>query len=376
MEDPQASVPDAASTPTRRRPLAYQLGGQTLTNGWFVERLIDAPIDDPDLTGGMFSAQYVVRNGEKRAFLKALDFSHAPAAHPDNPMAALAIAAEAYAFEKQLLELCGSCSRIVHKLADGLYYPYPSEPSVYVPYIIFELAESDVRQHLDRNGVDPHWCLQAAHDLTVGMNQLHMKDVAHQDFKASNALVFADEGCKVGDVGSASLLGHTNNTEDDFAGCWLYAPPESWYGAPPVEWRDRRFAADLYLLGSVIVYMFTQLPMTTLLLNKHVAAEHRPRRDGGLWTGTYESALPYLQHAFTGALAEIFDHLPVATNSNYDYRADVLGVIRDLCNPDCSIRGTRLSSGERTFDLGRVATRLDLTVKRLRVRRSVATSGN
>ena len=51
---------------------AHALVGKQLKNGWMVAKKIEPK---PESTGGFFSVCYVVDNGEKEAFLKALNFN-------------------------------------------------------------------------------------------------------------------------------------------------------------------------------------------------------------------------------------------------------------------------------------------------------------
>ena len=65
-------------------------------------------------------------------------------------------------------------------------------------YIVFELASGDIRAEIERlPNFDLAWCLRSLHNATVGVQQLHSKDIAHQDIKPSNVLVFGMDGSKL-----------------------------------------------------------------------------------------------------------------------------------------------------------------------------------
>lgn len=122
---------------------AQLLVGRTLANGWYVEQLVDRL---PDGTGGHFSTSYVVRSTSgQRAFLKAMDYRGALTA-PD-PARELQTMTAAYNFERQVLEQCRAhnLTRIVRVLDDGTIPPGDGDLSGVVQYLIFELAQGDIR---------------------------------------------------------------------------------------------------------------------------------------------------------------------------------------------------------------------------------------
>lgn len=181
---------------------AEQLLGLELSAGWAViER---APIS-PGRTGGHFSQGYIVesRSGQ-RAFLKALDFSKAMT--EADPARALQPLIDAFNFERDVLNRCKGLDRVVRALADGSVQvaDYP------VQYLIFELANGDVRSQADLSKrFDLAWSLRALHHVATGLNQLHTNGIAHQDLKPSNVLVFENKVAKLADLGRAAYQGHT-----------------------------------------------------------------------------------------------------------------------------------------------------------------------
>ena len=124
-----------------------------------------------------------------------------------------------------------------------------------VPYLIFELAEGDIRKTLDfSNELDYAWRFSSLHDIAVGLMQLHKIEVSHQDLKPSNVLVFQAES-KLGDLGRSicrDLDGPYSKRV--FTGDFTYAPPEIWYRFYERDWTKRVFATDCYMLGSLVVF--------------------------------------------------------------------------------------------------------------------------
>jgi hypothetical protein len=98
---------------------------------------------------------------------------------------------------------------------------------------------------------------------------------------------------------------------------------------------EKLTTSDLYLLGSLVVYTFAQVP-ARVLLEKHLEREHRPL----IWGDSFADVLPYLQDAHGNLLAEFRTHLPFAGP-----RADALvALVSQLSNPDPSARGDQLSA--------------------------------
>jgi serine/threonine protein kinase len=245
---------------------ASKLKGMKLSGGWTAGS--DLPLLSD--TGGNFSYSYLVTHDDgRKAFLKALDYSRALRS-PDPPSALQALTT-AYLFERSVLETCKSrrMDRIVQSIDSGHVIVDPSELGR-VDYLVFEMADCDVRSFLSAAAaIELAWKLRSLHHIATGIHQLHSAGIAHQDVKPSNILVFGKRTSKVADLGSASQKGTVCPRDDrHFAGDPSYAPPELLYGYLDPDWANRRFGCDAYLLGSMIIFMFTGLNATGLLLSK------------------------------------------------------------------------------------------------------------
>ena len=346
---------------------AELLVGRTLPNGWQVEELLTRP---DDATGGHFSTSYIVRSGRgERAFLKAMDYRRALEA-PD-PALALQSMTAAYTFEREMLTTCQTnrLTRIVTILDDGRIPAEPNDPSSVVQYLIFELATGDIRSVVRFGQATDHaWILRTIHDATVALRQLHSAQIAHQDVKPSNILLFPEEHSKLGDLGRSSHR-HIPSPHDDLtcAGDLSYAPPELLYGYVDPDWRTRRIATDLYLLGSLILYLCTGVSFTHLLLSR-VDRKHHFR--SGV---EYVDALPHLQRSFAQILRELPNSVPS------DISSEITESVRQLCNPQPAARGhpknarfgTSRYSLERYVSLfGRLAKRAAWSLRQTVVWRS------
>jgi eukaryotic-like serine/threonine-protein kinase len=173
---------------------ADQLDGLTLDGGWTVVQ----QMQQQPSSGGFFSVPYLVKDpAGKEHFLKAFDFSSAFEPGVD-VIRELQKLTSAYEHERDILDHCKGrgLSRVVVAVTYG-YVQVPSipGPSGTVYYLIFELAESDVRKQVDLSlRLDCLTCLKIMDDVTLGLMQIHREAIAHQDLKPSNVLLYGDRG--------------------------------------------------------------------------------------------------------------------------------------------------------------------------------------
>lgn len=330
---------------------AEKLAGLTLADGW---KVVSPIAKSPSSTGGHFSHCYNVEKGDgSKAFLKALDYSSALQA-PD-PARALQALTAAYNFERDLLAKCRArnMDRVVRAVGDGSVIV----GSDTVQYLILERAQGDIRAHLGMlSSFDLAWMLRCLHHIATGLKQLHAAGIAHQDLKPSNVLVFSGDTSKIADLGRASHRVDPSPFDAFYcAGDLSYAPPELLYRFTPSDWAERRFGCDVYLLGSMIVFLFTGISMTALL-----KAELDPSLSWGTWTGSFADVLPYLRDAFGRAVSVVERQM-----TSDALRGELLPLIRQLCDPDPAVRGEpRRGSAGSPLALDRMVTRLDLLARR------------
>lgn len=333
---------------------AEALEGHTLPGGWHVVKKV---VPELGASGGTFSINYFVEDDSgRKGFCKVLNYAWLLTYSGHDPAEAMADATSFYLFERDLARECVSLSRVVTALDDGTImltgYTMPT-----ISYIIFEVADNDIRQLLDASdALDLSMRIRAVHHVATGLKQLHGRNVAHQDVKPSNVLVFPPDSSgarvsKLGDLGRATVIGrpmkHDNLT---VAGDRTYGPPEGLYGEVPDGFGPRRLACDLYQLGSMICFIFAAAPMNAVL-----QTELHPPHLWGNWHGTYEEVLPYVRDAFGRALDRIAQATPLAI------RPQVRRLIEDLCDPDPNQRGhfrTRQRRGSQ-YALERFITDLD-----------------
>lgn len=345
-------VPSTSIATSHADPPARHLAGKALGNGWIVEKPIERSVDG---TGGHFSCSYIVRSKTgKLAFLKAMDYTRA--LDMDDPAWHLKIMTEAFVAERDLLDKCQSkrLSRVVRMLDSGKLSPPRNNPAGVVQYIIFELASGDIR-HASQSSdpFDVAWALRAMHHATVALKQLHSIGIAHQDIKPSNVLTFKDNQVKIADLGSACERGIASRFDNTrFPGDLTYAPPELLYDELSPDWRTRRFASDMYLLGSTVLFLLTKMSMTPALFHR-LAPEHRRER----WPGTYREVLPFIQHAFSGVMEDV-------SRMNFFGINEVATSIAQLCNPIPELRGHPKDRHRHRYSLERYIAQFDLLARK------------
>ncbi len=332
---------------------AHHLEGQTLAGDWRVVGLVPRRPTD---TGGNFSVSYYAENSDgRKAFVKALDYS-AALRHPESARVLQAMT-EAYNFERDLLDSCQrqQMSRIVRLLDSGNIF----DPSFghRVDYLVFEPADGDVRRALDdMDAFDTGWALRVCHHAAVGLQQLHRALVAHQDLKPSNLLMFGEVMAKLGDLGRSSRQGTAAPHDlEAVRGDPAYAPPELLYGYVDPDWQVRCQACDVYLLGSLILFIFTRTQTTAELLRRLPPAL-RPARLRGTFSGPYGTVLPYLTNAFD-EVSDAFEQQLAGQRAS-----ELVTHFRRLCHPDPRQRGDekRRLQGLNPYSLERLISRLDV----------------
>jgi len=288
----------------------------------------------PSATGGSFSHCYKVKSTDgKEAFLKALDYSRA--LRSGDPAAELQKLTAAYIFERDILELCNNkgLDRVVRAIKSGNVTVSCGGSSEVVQYLIFEKADCDVRSQLaDATKINLSWKLKCLHNIATGLGQLHSIEIAHQDVKPSNVLVFDNKISKIADLGRAAhkriVAPHDHYS---FAGDPSYSPPEGLYNFIQPDWIYRRMGCDCYLLGSMVTFFFTGFSATALLL-KNLDKQHHWLN----WNGTFDQVLPFLRESYRLVILECEASIP-----NEKLRIEIIKLIKELCEPDPRIRGDK-----------------------------------
>ena len=325
---------------------AQDLEGRVLKTGWLVTKKVSKRKTD---TGGNFSVCYEVEKDGKKCFLKAIDFSRYLSIKPDgvSVIDLLNKMTSDFKYERDLSKFCQE--RRVKKVAfviDSGEEELEGYTYGIVPYLIFEMADGDVRAMLAYSAkLDFAWKMNSLHDIALGLNHLHSVGVSHQDLKPSNILLF-NKDSKIGDLGRAlcpSIDKEMLNVE--FHGDYNYAPPEILYNYILPDWNERTFLADCYMLGSMVVFYLTGSSMNAILFS-HLPKDLHPMRS----KVSYTTVKDYLTNAFETSLENIGKQVP------YDsLRERLMNVVKYLCCPDPERRGhpKTIASRDSNYNLER-----------------------
>ncbi len=332
---------------------AHNLLNLTLSTGWFVCEKIEKTDNQ---TGSFFSVCYKVEKDGEICFLKAYDFAKflsisTPGSKIVDVMNDMLTA---YQYERDLSEHCKNRHvtkvSFVKEAGEEIIMGYAI---TIVPYLIFEMADGDIRKKLDFSSqLDYAWRFKSLHDVAVGLKQLHTIEVSHQDLKPSNILVFKTDS-KIGDLGRSMCLSIDGPyNKRSFTGDSTYAPPEILYGYYENDWHKRVFATDSYLLGSLVVFYFSGISMTALL-RKNIPDNF----SWEVWTGTFDELSIYLEDGFARALHEFEQNL-----NQYEFAKDLKILVEYLCHPIPKKRGHPKSIEYigNNFNLERFVTILDV----------------
>jgi hypothetical protein len=306
----------------------------------------------------LFKFLYVIPEIEEREIWTGFNADD----HYGNTTELIQIMTSAYNFERSILSRCQErrLSRVVIAIDSGqVQVPGYGNADRRVFYLIFEMAESDIRGQIrETNRFDATACMRVLKDVSLALWQVHREMIAHQDVKPSNVLSFGARGFKIADFGRSSRRDHSVwYDEHPIAGDKNYAPPEQMYGYRHPDFVPRRIGCDLYMLGNLAAFLFSGANITASLFAK-LDSQYHPT----VWNAQYADVLPYLQNAFGSVLEELeplIDEL---------VRSDVLLIVKQLCNPDLAQRGHPRGVGRsEQYSLERYVSQLNLLAQRTEI---------
>lgn len=322
---------------------AENLVGVDLPNGWKVIEKFK-PRYQPDLRSNNC---YIVENEQQKGFLKAFDLSEL---YKPGGLDALQISIERYNRELNMLSKCNEkgIPSVVQLLDQGNLNR--DNFNELVQYFILEFSENGSLYDCIEDGdlVQFYNKFRALRDIFDGLSNLHENGIMHLDLKAENLVYFiSDRITKITDFGSArqykpNVEDRLRDDFDEISVTRLYAPPECLYNSDWLNnWEESRKKIDLYLVGNIIVKIFTNLSFTSLL-KKSISNYH-------CWDRTYNrnqylQFLPYLVQGANSIYPEIEERI-TQLNSNCGYPLNgteiyrLMKIIVQLCNPDATKRG-------------------------------------
>ena len=117
---------------------------------------------------------------------------------------------------------------------------------------------------------------------------------------------------------------------------------------------------DAYLLGSMISSLFTTVAMTPLVMTGLDKRFHWHR-----WHGSYDEVLPYIRAAFSEAVVYVADEFPL------EFKIELTETLKQLCDPDPSLRGHPRDRGMRSsnpYSLQRYVSQFNLLASKAEIK--------
>ena len=335
--------------------LVKALTGHQLHSGWAIE---GPRPQHSTATGADHSIAFTARHKDgRRAFVKILDPTPDTNLHVDDQLPELERRLAIFNYERDLLDKCltRNIRRVVRALDHGSIELDGFPISVH--YLMFELAELDLREHATlEHTLNTALNFRILHQTALALEALHFNHIAHQDVKPSNVLLFSELVAKLGDLGSAHDRSvRRPGSNGVIAGDPGHAPPEQLYGYIPDEWNTRRLATDLYLLGSLVTFMFTNVSMTA-----QIGGHLLPQHHWDAWPGAYSDALPYVRDAWDATLEDL------RTSVDETIHEEVVTLTRYLTDPEPNHRGhpRNLAGHGPRFGVRRFSSRFEVLARR------------
>lgn len=367
-----------SATPSNPRD---QLLGRTIKDGWVLVEKLEKKSGD---SGGRFGTGYLARRAVgDMAFVKAIDF--VSAMKGGNVAAALLRVTQEFEFEREVLQYCtqkGMTKVLRFYGHDEVFADDSDNPLMKVSCLIMEAGDKDLRRLVNAKGagtgVSAAWNLFIISDVALAVAQLHNGGIAHHDIKPSNVIATKSSGranpqetspapgggigarqeVKVGDLGRVLRRDQAGPFDGlGFAGDKRYQPLERFYAYVPADWVDSREAADAYMVGSLIVYLFTGVSLQDLV-GRYLPEPFHPLN----WRGPYDEALiTVLVDATTRALHE---HLRPALPAKF--ADDIMAIAKSLTHPNPKMRGDPKARQQlgRPVGIDRLQQRLLLLARR------------
>lgn len=353
---------------------------KTLKDGWLLVERLDKKAGD---SGGNFGTGYRATRGEgELAFVKAIDY--VAALRDKNIAAKLLQITREFEFEREVLDFCTKrgMSKVLRFYGhDEISADGSDNPLMKVSCLIMEAGEKDLRRLVLNSGAGAGagcaWNLFIVSDIALAVSQLHSSGIAHHDVKPSNVIatkpsgkvnhqeaapspaggISARQEVKVGDLGRVLRRDQDGPFNGEgFAGDPRYKPLESIYGHVPVDWVDSREAADAYMVGSLVVFLFAGASLQNLI-GQYIQPKFYPAN----YRQYDQPLLDILKDATIRALHEhLRPTLPVA------FVDEVMAIALSLTHPDPMQRGDPKSRKQlgRPVGMDRIHQRLLLLARR------------
>ena len=160
--------------------------------------------------------------------------------------------------QQKFLAECYQCSKLCHpNIVQFLGIYYPSEDAK-LPWLVMEKMDCSLTEFLNLhkpNEVSFQTRISILHDVTLGLQYLHVQDIIHRDLSSNNILLTKQLVAKIADLGVAKVIDpNRTKSQSQAPGTVVFMPPEAllvrpYYGKP----------VDVFSLGCVMIHMMTHV---------------------------------------------------------------------------------------------------------------------
>jgi serine/threonine protein kinase len=279
-------------------PPAERLVGVTLKDNWYV---VEKVIRDVKSWSG--ASCYKVTRGSEVGFLKAFDLSGMKKVGGEDDHELLT---HRFKRELSIIKQCSDAKigGVVNLLGSGKHFHSGTDLNELVNYFILEYcADGDMLKCIeDHSLIDFASRCAAVRDICEAVDKMHANGVMHLDIKPENLIHFINERVtKIVDFGSArryivDVDPNLNDELNEITTTYSYAPFECLYHDNDWtnNWNEYRRKIDLFLVGTIIVRIFTNMTFSSLLRNR-LADKYSWKNKRNL--GKFQEIKPFLIEA-------------------------------------------------------------------------------
>ena len=158
--------------------------------------------------------------------------------------------------QEKFLGECNQCNKLSHpNIVQFLGVYYPSEDAK-LPWLVMEKMNCSLHEYLNvhkPSEVSFQTKVSIMHDVTLGLQYLHVQDIIHRDLSSNNILLTKQLVAKIADLGVAKVIEPSRiKSHTQAPGTVIFMPPEALsvnprYGKP----------VDVFSLGCVMIHMMT-----------------------------------------------------------------------------------------------------------------------
>ena len=160
--------------------------------------------------------------------------------------------------QQKFLAECCQCSKLCHpNIVQFLGIYYPSEDAK-LPWLVMEKMDCSLTEYLSvhkPNEVSFQTRISILHDVTLGLQYLHVQDIIHRDLSSNNILLTKQLVAKIADLGVAKVIDpNRTKSHSQAPGTVIFMPPEALLVRP----RYGK-SVDVFSLGCVMIHMITHI---------------------------------------------------------------------------------------------------------------------